>query len=142
WYLYLCDVGAAERQAAFVTKLDATGGLVYSEMLGAYGHCTNGSAIAVDAAGNAYITGNTSGDDNPDTPDRNEAFPGAPRWLSRSDPDPNPHGGAFVTKLNAGGGIAYSRYLGGSDYDSGHGIAVDASGNAYVTGGTSSSDFP
>src|SRR5207247_26921 len=50
---------------------------------------------------------------------------------------------AFVTKLNpSGSGLVYSTYLGGSGYDVGNGIAVDSAGYAYVTGATSSSDFP
>src|SRR3989442_783710 len=56
------------------------------------------------------------------------------------------HGGpndAFVTKLDAAGSaLVYSTFLGGSGYDQGYGIAVDAPGNAYVTGFTASTDFP
>ena len=53
------------------------------------------------------------------------------------------YGTAFVTKFNAAGSaVVYSTYLGGSNYDQGNGIAVDSSGNAYVTGYTASSDFP
>ena len=50
---------------------------------------------------------------------------------------------AFVTRLNASGsGLVYSTYLGGTDYESGQGIAVDSSDCAYVIGGTTSSNFP
>src|SRR6185503_9070018 len=50
---------------------------------------------------------------------------------------------AFVTKLNAtGAALVYSTFLGGGNYDWGYGIAVDSGGNAYVTGQTSSVDFP
>ena len=50
---------------------------------------------------------------------------------------------AFVTKLSSSGNsLIYSTYLGGGDDDYGHGIAVDGSGNAYVTGYTASSNFP
>ena len=50
---------------------------------------------------------------------------------------------AFVTKLNAtGSGLVYSTYLGGSDVELGNGIAVDVAGSAYVTGFTTSTDFP
>jgi hypothetical protein len=88
------------------------------------------SGIALDAAGNAYVTGDVSTADFPTTAG---AFQGA---LPGTD-----H--AFVTKLNAAGtALVYSTYLGGSSYDVGYGIAVDASGNAYVAGATGSTDFP
>ena len=108
--------------------------LSYSTYLGGSG-TDQGSAIAVDASGNAYVTGSTSSTD----------FPTASPF------QPNKGGGfndAFVTKLNAAGsGLVYSTYLGGgssdsSANDSGLDIAVDTSGNAYVTGGTESTDFP
>ena len=51
-------------------------------------------------------------------------------------------GDAFVTKLNSSGSLSYSTYLGGNSTDNGFGIAVDVSGNAYVTGVTSSTNFP
>src|SRR6267154_453038 len=95
--------------------------------------------VAVDAAGNAYITGATESLDFPTT---SGAFQ---TTLSR-----DPHfkfgpGGqdVFVTKLNStGSGLVYSTYLGGMFSDHGSGIAVDADGNAYVTGTTASFDFP
>ena len=91
---------------------------------------SNGNAIAVDSAGDAYVTGSTD----------NGSFPLA-------NPAQGTFGGgnsdAFVTKLNASGtGIVYSTYLGGSSGDGGTGIAVDSSGNAFVTGSTSSTNFP
>ena len=84
-----------------------------------------GLDIAVDAAGSAYVTGLTDSTDFPTTA-------GAAQTTHAG-------GGvdAFVTKLNAtGSGLVYSTYLGGSDGDIGHGIAVDAAGSAYVTGQT------
>jgi hypothetical protein len=114
---------------AFVTKLSAAGSaLVYSTYLGGSGDDVGGS-IAVDASGNAYVTGFTQ---SPDFPTANPLQPG--------------FGGvedAFVTKLSAAGSaLVYSTYLGGSGDNVGGSIAVDASGNAYVTGETNSTDFP
>jgi hypothetical protein len=53
-----------------------------------------------------------------------------------------PFGDAFIVKLNAAGSLVYSTYVGGSASDSAYGIAVDSGGNAYITGGTSSTNFP
>ncbi len=117
---------------AFVTKLSQDGSyLVYSTYLGGSAS-TAGNGIAVDTTGNAYVTGITNSPDN-----RFPVTPGAPQM--------NPGGGsdAFVTMLNSfGSGLIYSTYLGGSGGDAGAAIAVDAAGNAYITGGTSSTDFP
>ena len=115
---------------AFVTKLSADGGtLVYSTYLGGSGN-ENGFGIAVDSSGSAYVTGSTSSTDFP----------------TKSPEQPANAGGsldAFVTKLGPDGTtLVYSTYLGGSGTDGGRGIAVDSSGSAYVTGSTSSTDFP
>src|SRR3989442_4986804 len=119
---------------AFVTKLTtlASGleSLVYSTYLGAAGR---GNGIAVDANGNAYVTGTTASGNFPTTP-------GAFQTTLGGSVD------AFVTKLNtlASGleSLVYSTYLGGRDGDFGLGIAVDAAGNAYLTGLTFSDNFP
>ena len=121
---------------AFVTKLNAAGSaLVYSTYLGgSIGE--DGFAIAVDASGNAYVTGSTSSTDFP------TAGPIQPT-LSGSSISFEAPVDAFVTKLNAAGNaLVYSTYLGGSEREQGSGIAVDTSGNAYVTGETRSLDFP
>src|SRR5439155_8883792 len=103
--------------------------LVYSTYLGGNSD-DRGFGIAVDSAGNAYVTGSTPSTDFPTTPG---AFQTAGTV----------NGIAFVTKLNpTGSGLVYSTYLGGSSGDQAFGIAVDASGNAYVTGLTYSTDFP
>jgi len=123
---------------AFVTKLNATGSaLVYSTYLsGSDGNESYGGGIAVDATGDAYVTGSTSSSDFPTTPGALETtYHGG--YLSFGGGD------AFVTKLNAtGSALVYSTYLGGGKEDDGHGIAVDAMGDAYITGSTDSSDFP
>ena len=89
-----------------------------------------GAGIAVDSAGNAYVTGFTFSTNFPTTA-------GAFQTTNGGGTD------AFVTKLNAAGtALVYSTYLGGSGNDDGHGIAVDSAGNAYVTGFTISTNFP
>jgi len=115
---------------AFLTKLNAVGSaLVYSTYLGGSGD-DYGLGIAVDAAGNASLTGYTNSPNFPTTP---AAF----------QPAPGGSVDAFVTKLNSSGSaLIYSTYLGGSGYDVGQGIALDSLGNAYLTGVTSSADFP
>jgi hypothetical protein len=123
---------------AFVTKLNAAGSaLVYSTYLGGSGYDWAGG-IAVDAAGNAYVTGYTDSSDFPTTPG---AFQ---RTYGGADYGPYTRRGiAFVAKLEAVGSVlVYSTYLGGSNDVFASGIAVDATGNAYVTGYTASSDFP
>ena len=122
------------RRDAFVTKLNAAGtSLLYSTYLGGSGDDA-GFGIAVDAASNVYVTGNTTAGSN--------NFPGMAGSLIQST-----FGGGlfdgFVAKLNAAGtALAYATYLGGNGTDQGLGIAVDAAGNAYVTGSTESSNFP
>ena len=103
--------------------------LSYSTYLGASGSET-GWAITVDSAGAAYIAGQTNSSNFPTTQDAfQKSLAGA------SD--------VFVIKLNpAGNALVYSTYIGGASDDFGFGIAVDATGNAYVTGQTSSSNFP
>ena len=112
----------------FVTKLSSTGNsLIYSTYLGG-GSDDEGQGIAVDGSGNAYVTGYTSSTDFPTL---------NPYQTDQSGTD------AFVTKLSSSGNtLIYSTYLGGGNDDEGFGIAVDGSGNAYVTGDTYSFDFP
>ncbi len=121
---------------AFVSKLNASGSsLAYSTYLA--GALDFGTGIAVDASGNAYVTGLTNGIDFPSTPGAFQTT-----WGGTTNPSYNP-GDVFVSKLDAiGSTLVYSTYLGGSGDDWGYGIAVDAYGNAYVTGHTTSSNFP
>ena len=120
----------------FVAKLNTAGtALVYSTYLGGSGSDI-GRAIAVDGAGNAYVTGET---DSPTTGSGAIPFP----LVGPIQPIFGLIGDAFVTKLNAAGNaLVYSTYLGGSGSDRGYGIALDGFGNAYVTGHTNSLNFP
>ncbi|MBE1489405.1 DUF7948 domain-containing protein [Plantactinospora soyae] len=106
-------------------------GLEYSTFLGGFGNQA-GAAITVDATGSAYVTGFTQ---SPTFPTTVGAFDRSGSASNDSD--------AFVAKLNpAGTGLVYSTFLGGSNSDSGRDLAIDADGNVYVTGQTSSSNFP
>src|SRR5581483_7154957 len=106
---------------AFVTKLSEDGtSLIYSTYLGGEDEESAGG-ITVDAAGNAYVTGNTY----------SIHFPVTANALQKTN---SANGKAFVTKLNADGSkIVYSTYFGGSGYDIGLGIAVDGTNNIYLT---------
>ena len=104
--------------------------MTYSTFLGG-SDSDDGHGIALDSSGNMYIVGNTSSTDFPTV----NAFQGA---------NAGPGDDVFVAKLKAdGSALLYSTYLGGSDaFERAGGIAVDASGNAYVAGATFSTDFP
>jgi hypothetical protein len=113
---------------AFVAKLDATGSLIYSTYLG--GSLSDmASSIAVDSAGNAYVGGVAMSAD----------FPVAGAAQSKLGGESN----AFIAKLSPDGSrLVYSTYLGGTDSDGASGIAIDSAGEAYITGVTSSRNFP
>jgi len=120
----------------FVTKINSEGTqLLYSTYIGG-SESDTATAIAV-SNGAAFITGNT---DSADFPTH------APTGTTTTNPFQLNYGGntdAFVTQLDAtGSSLVYSSYLGGSGADFGQGIAVDSSGNAYVTGATQSTNFP
>ena len=119
----------------FVTRLNSTFTTsLYSTFLGGSGDDA-GRGIAVDPAGNAYVTGFTTSTDFPTTP-------GAFR-LNRPIGEPAGVADAFVVKLNPqGSALVYGTYLGGTGSDVGLAIAIDLAGNAFVTGGTFSVDFP
>jgi len=123
---------------AFITKFTPDGAaLVYSTFLGGAGR-EQGQGIAVDANGNAYVTGITESFDSPFT-SAYEGFPvTAGAFQTKGNYD------AFVTKLNSkGSALVYSTYLGGSGgVDRGWGIALDDAGNVCITGDTSSNNFP
>jgi hypothetical protein len=115
---------------AFVTKINAAGtAIVYSTYLGGSG-LEWGFGIAVDEAGNAYVTGWTDSTD----------FPGVDG--SSIQPAKAGSSDAFATKIDpTGAAIVYSTYVGGRQTDYAHSIAVDSAGNAYVTGVTNSVAF-
>ena len=113
---------------AFLTKYNSTGNLMYSTYLGGSGSdSANGNAL--DNAGNIYITGYTASTN----------FPTTDGVYQTSNAGGND---VFVTKFNSDGRLVYSTYLGGTSNDNGNSIAVDSSGNAYITGQTKSMNFP
>jgi hypothetical protein len=114
-----------------VTKLNATGtGLVYSTYIGGAG-IDDARAIAVDGTGAAYVAGYFQG---------GGAYPttaGAYQTVFGGGHD------VVVTKLNAAGtALVYSTYIGGVGFDEAYGIAVDATGAAYITGNSTSNNYP
>ncbi|HEC45091.1 MAG TPA: DUF5050 domain-containing protein, partial [Bacteroides sp.] len=124
------DVSHNGNNDVFVIKLNASGtALEYSTFIGG-SSSDNSKRIIVDNSGNAYLVGSTTSSDFP--------------TVSAYDVDYN--GGAsdaFVAKLNASGNqLLYSTYLGSSGNDAGSAIAIDGSGNAYIAGNTTSSNFP
>jgi Leucine-rich repeat (LRR) protein len=123
-YVYGFDVGDYDRTKPLV--LDPAV-LVYCGYIGGSGY-EHGYGIAVDASGNAYVTGQ-----------------GGPSAIVGPDLTPNGHFDAFVAKVNAAGtALVYCGYIGGSDEDVAYDIAVDGAGNAYVIGSTISTEatFP
>ena len=114
----------------WVFKTNPAGVRLWSSYLGGFGNdAVNG--LALDTQGNVYLTGFTTSIDFLTTPG---AF--QPNLRQVNIPD------AFVTKIDANGSPTWSTYLGGTAYDEGIDIAVNAAGNAFVTGNTDSSNFP
>lgn len=135
-----CPASCFPAGSAFVSKFDATGStLIYSTYLApGDGGGAFGNGIAVDSVGDAYVAGFTS---SPSFPTTTGAFQTV--CLDCVDTGTSQSDGAFVTKLNStGSALVYSTYLSGSANEDAHGIALDASNDAYITGATSSSDFP
>ena len=128
-----CESGPLGGSDGFVAKVNAAGSaLLYATYLCGSGH-DSPNAIALDAAGNAYVAGSTDSRDFPVLNAHQATHPGT-LALATS---------AFVTKVNpTGSALVYSTYLGGSDETVAHGIALDAHGQAYVTGATQAIDFP
>ncbi len=111
----------------FVTELSPAGSLVYSTYIGGASN-DSGNAIAVDGSGNAFVAGGTNSSDFP-TQGPIQTFKGVVD--------------AFVLELNATGStLTYSTFVGGSGSDVATGVALDSAGSAYITGSTTSTDFP
>jgi hypothetical protein len=123
------DETLSGRVDAFVTKINASERkFVYSTFLGGSSE-DSGCDIEVDSTGAVYLTGYTYSEDFPSQNSHNGRLSG--------DRD------VFVTKIDpTGASLSYSTYLGGDSSDYGRGIAVDQQGSAYVTGYTSSNNFP
>jgi uncharacterized protein (TIGR03437 family) len=126
----LAGPGYAGGADIFVAKLRPDGkSLVYLTYLG--GRLDDvGYAIAVDGAGNAYVTGETDSANFPTTPNAFQSSFGG----GNAD--------ALLVKLDPAGALLYSSYLGGRNDDGGNGLAVDAAGHAYLTGYAGSFNFP
>jgi uncharacterized protein (TIGR03437 family) len=136
-----CTAGVGNGQGpcpdAFVMKLAPSGTTVWATYLGGSGP-DYAHAVAVDGSGDVWVAGETVSPNFPLTP-------GALRTSFGGETDLGPlrFGDAFVAKLDfSGSRLLYSTYLGGSAPDAAFAVAVDPAGSAYVTGGTSSPDFP
>lgn len=131
------EIGMGPCNNAFALKLNSTGTLAWATYLGGTGP-DNARAIAVDGSGNVWVAGETVSPNFPTTPNAlSQTFHG------EIDSGPVRYGDAFVSKFDpTGGRLLYSTYLGGSAPDAAFGVAVDASGAAYVAGGTQSANFP
>jgi hypothetical protein len=114
---------------AFVAKLNPSGSaLIYSSFFGGNAE-ENGRGITTDISGAVYVTGRTTSTNFPTVTPFQAAYGG--------------NYDAFIAKVSPSGtALVYSTYLGGSNQEAGHSIIVDADGNAYITGKTSSLNFP
>jgi hypothetical protein len=119
--------GVKNHYDAFVMKFNESGTLLYTTILASNAN-SSGQSIAVDAAGNAYIAGTTEASNFPVTR-------GAWQTVSTGTQ------AAFAAKLDPSGNLVYATYIGGAGQTTGTGVAIDSSGNAYISGYTSSA-FP
>jgi hypothetical protein len=124
-----CNGGSIECRDAFVARVSALGDVLeYSTFLGGSNEDA-ANAIALDGAGNAYVTGFTLSLDFPATPGTVQPLPG----LGME---------AFVARVNADASLAWATHLGGLGADVGNGIAVSTAGSPHVVGSTTSTNFP
>ncbi len=133
---------------AFAMKINAAGtAIAWLTYIGSGSYSTitpfitsenTATAIAADAAGNAYVVGSTI---DPNFPATAGAYQTALGSLPPGNPPQTPTDG-FVVKLNGGGGALWATYLGGQGADRANSVAVDSSGNAWVSGATASANFP
>ena len=125
------EAGNTAQNAVFIYKLNSSGtDFEYTTLIGG-SSAQYGTGITVDASGNAYVTGVTSSAD----------FPVTSGAFQTTLPTANTHG--FVLKLNAAGNaLLYCTFVAGNYPDLPAAIAIDTSGNAYITGSTESSTFP
>jgi len=112
---------------AFVAEITPSGALAWASYFGGSGQ-DRATAIATDASGNAWVAGTTYSADLPTPGGFQQAIAG--------------HEDAFVAQITPSGTLAWASYLGGGDWDGAYGIATDSAGSVWVTGNTSSSDFP
>ena len=128
-----CRLGTVEGTCprdAFVARLSAQGIIEYSTFLG--GNADDvANAIAIDDGGNAYVIGSSQG-----------TFPVTSGSLQTHLGGPDGGLDAFVARIDANAALGWATYLGGTETDTGTGIAVDSSGRPVVVGHTSSPDFP
>lgn len=139
-------------QDAFLTKLNASGNaLVYSTFLGGNANTTYAGAtgeygygVAVDSNGSAYVAGWTASTNFPTVNPFQANRSAAPASCdAATDVNKCARSEAFVAKFSASGtSLIYSTYLGGTEYDEAYAIAIDGSGSAYVTGTSTSANFP
>ncbi|MFO1499868.1 MAG: SBBP repeat-containing protein [Verrucomicrobiota bacterium] len=125
----------------FVVKLGPSGNALFSTYLGGGGlepdSQSESVSIAVDREGNGYIASSTTSTDYPTT-----AGSYQPRLKDDYPADQLTFSDAVVTKLGPAGRVLYSTHIGGNGSDAAYGLAVDASGRAWVVGQTASPDFP
>jgi hypothetical protein len=122
----------------FVTELAAAGDrMIYSTFIGG-SDADAVTGVAVDASGQIHVTGYTISTDFPVTAGALQTA-----WSPEYDPDDDPLNDGFYARIDSSrASLGYGTYLGGTGNDWGTGVAVDAHGDAYVTGNTTATNFP